>query len=107
MPMKREGSGAYLVKPPLDGTDADGKIKQYHPSRNLVRPQPEKKKYHRWTVRKLIEEGPKPTPGFYIVPDSVVSGVNPYTGMSYLHYEEERLKKRRNGTDECEKCHAQ
>lgn len=84
---------AYLVKPPLDGTDPDGKTKQYHPSRNLVRPQPERKKYHRWTVRKLIEEGPKPTPGFYIVPDSVISGVNPYTGMSYLHYEEERLKR--------------
>lgn len=81
----------YLVKPPLDGTDPDGKMGRYHPSRNLVRPKPERKEYRRRTLRKLLGEGPKPTPGFYIVPDSVVSGVNPYTGMSYLHYEEVRL----------------
>lgn len=81
----------YLVKPPLDGTDPDGKMGRYHPSRNLVRPKPERKEYRRRTLRKLLGEGPKPTPGFYIVPDSVVSGVNPYTGMSYLHYEVVRL----------------
>ena len=73
----------YLVKPPIDGTDPEGKAARYHPSRNLVRPQRERKEYTHWTVRRLIHEGPTPTPGFYIVPDSIVTGVNPYTGMSY------------------------
>ncbi len=88
----------YLVKPPLDGEGEGGKIGRYHPSRNLVRPKPERKEYRRRTLRKLIAEGPKPTPGYYVVPDSVVSGVNPYTGMSYLHYEEVRLARGRGGT---------
>ncbi len=85
----------YLVKPPIDGTDPEGEAARYHPSRNLVRPQRERKEYTHWTVRKLIFEGPTPTPGFYIVPDSIVTGVNPYTGMSYLHYEEVRIEKGR------------
>ncbi len=88
----------YLVKPPLDGEGEGGKTGRYHPSRNLVRPKPERKEYRRRTLRKLIAEGPKPTPGYYVVPDSVVSGVNPYTGMSYLHYEEVRLARGRGGT---------
>lgn len=89
----------YLVKPPIDGTDPEGKVARYHPSRNLVRPQPERKEYTHWTVRRLILEGPQPTPGFYIVPDSVVTGANPYTGMSYLHYEEVRIEKGRRQRD--------
>ncbi len=60
-------------------------------SRNLVRPEPERKKYTRRTMRKIIEEGPKPTPGYYIDKDSIIQGVNPYTGMSYLYYIEYRL----------------
>ncbi|MCI8483473.1 MAG: hypothetical protein HFH41_03925 [Lachnospiraceae bacterium] len=84
----------YIVKPPAEDGEPEKEVMAYSPSRNLVRPQPERELYFRRTVRKLIEEGPQPTPGFYIVKDSIVSGINPYTGMSYLHYEEERIGKR-------------
>lgn len=73
------------------------KFKSYSTSRNLIRPEPERSEYRRRTVRKLIEEGPKPTPGYYIDKNSIVSGVNRYTGMSYLHYTEVRIKEIRSG----------
>lgn len=62
----------------------------YSTSRNLIRPVPERKEYKRRTVRKLIEDGPIPTPGYYIDKNSITSGVNPYTGMSYYYYIEVR-----------------
>lgn len=65
---------------------------KYSTSRNLKRTEPERKTYERWTVRKLIEQGIKPTPGYYIDPESVHQGVNRYTGLSYLHYTECRIK---------------
>ncbi|MBU5331440.1 hypothetical protein KQI61_04460 [Anaerocolumna aminovalerica] len=61
-------------------------------SRNLIRPEPERTVYRRRTVRKLIENGPEPTPGYYIDKESIHYGVNPYTGMSYYHYAEYRIK---------------
>ncbi|BCK01437.1 rolling circle replication-associated protein [Anaerocolumna chitinilytica] len=64
----------------------------YSTSRNLIRPEPERTEYRRWTVRDLIENGPKPTPGYYIDKDSIHYGVNPYTGMSYYHYTEYRIE---------------
>lgn len=64
---------------------------KYSCSRNLIRPAPERKKYSRWTVKRLIEEGPKPTEGYYIEKDSIHAGINQYTGMSYLHYTEYRI----------------
>lgn len=64
----------------------------YSSSRNLIRPKPEKKIYRKWTVRKLIEEGVKPRRGYYVKPDTLICGINPYTGMSYLYYTEVRLK---------------
>lgn len=82
---------SYLVKPPLDEQE-DSFLKGYHPSRNLVKPMPKKKEYRRWTVKKLVKEGPKPQEGFYIDQDTLVTGENPYTGMSYLHYTEVRIK---------------
>ena len=42
--------------------------------------------------RKIIKNGPEPTPGYYIDPESVVCGVNKYTGLSYLRYTEIRIK---------------
>lgn len=63
---------------------------KYSSSRNLVRPEPETKEYTRRTVRKIIENGIEPTPGFYIDKDSVDIGINPFTGMSYIHYTELR-----------------
>lgn len=65
---------------------------KYSTSRNLERPLPETKEYTRRTVRKIIKNGIKPTPGFYIDEESVDIGTNPYTGMSYIHYTELRIK---------------
>lgn len=65
---------------------------KYSSSRNLIRPEPVRKEYSRKTVRKLITEGPKATKGYYIVKDSISQGINPYTGMSYFHYRERRLR---------------
>lgn len=60
-------------------------------STNLIRPEPEKKVYSHRTVRRMIQEGPKPTPGYYILQDSIKTGVNPFTGYSYLTYTEKRI----------------
>lgn len=64
---------------------------RYSTSRNLKRPVPEKKEYRRWTVRRLIEDGPKPKQGYYIDKNSIISGVNRFTGMSYYRYREIKL----------------
>lgn len=92
-----ERLGDYLVKPPpeeqednIKKTSGGKALIAYSSSRNLARPVPERKEYKRRTVRKLIEDGPKATPGYYIPKDKIVSGVNPYTGMSYLYYTEVR-----------------
>lgn len=64
---------------------------KYSSSRNLIRPEPERKMYSRKTMRDLIENGPKPTPGFYIDKSSIVCGVNLYTGHSYYRYTEVKI----------------
>ena len=64
---------------------------RYSTSRNLIRPIPERKIYRRWTLKRIIEEGPKPTPGYAIDKNSIHSGVNRFTGMSYLHYTEYKM----------------
>ena len=83
----------YIVKPPDLEVDPEGTTVAYSTSRNLIRPEPEIKPYWRRTVEKIIREGPKPTPGYAIDPNTIVSGVNPYTGMSYLRYEEIKLER--------------
>lgn len=70
------------------------KLLKVSTSRNLIRPEPEEKTYGHWTMRRMVEEGPEPTEGYYIDQDSIVSGVNPYTGMSYLQYAEYRIRGR-------------
>lgn len=90
----------YIVKPPPEEMEGQlalfppeerKQLTKYSCSRNLIRPKPERKHYSRWTVKRLIEEGPKPTPGYYIEKDSIVTGINRYTGMSYLRYTEIRI----------------
>lgn len=66
-------------------------FKAYSCSRNLIRPEPEVKECRRRTVRKLIENGPAATPGYYIDKNSIYCGTNPFTGMSYYRYTEYRL----------------
>lgn len=63
-------------------------------SRNLIRPKPVRKKYQRWTVRKIVEDGVKPSPGYFIDKDSVMIGVNPFNGWTYIKYTEIRIKTR-------------
>lgn len=65
---------------------------KYSTSRNLIRPEPERKVYSKWTMRKIIEDGPKATDGYFVDKNSIVHGINPYTGMSYYHYTEVRIK---------------
>lgn len=93
----------YLVKKPkeeitgqltLFGTEEERKIfSEYTCSKNLELPEKETHDYKHWTLRKLIENGPEPKPGYYIDRDSIRHGVNPYTGMSYYYYTEIRLER--------------
>lgn len=61
---------------------------RYSCSRNLVRPEPEVEIIKASTFRK----DPKPIKGYYIVKDSVVTGVNSYTGFLYQFYTMRRLE---------------
>lgn len=63
----------------------------YGCSRNLDRPEPIREKYTRRTVRLLVSDGPKPSPGYYIDPESICHGVNPWTGYTYYKYTEIRI----------------
>lgn len=100
----------YIVKEPeeLEGQlslfdEPDkGKLIRYSSSRNLVRPKPDRKIYSRRTVRKILEEGPKPAPGYYIDKNSIVIDTNPFTGYSYIHYTEIRIKPK-GGADSASK----
>ena len=101
-PLYEEGSfkelASYITKPvteeisgqlTLFGTEEESRIfTQYGCSRNLKVPQKEHHEYKRRTIRKLVENGPVPTPGYYIDRDSVRYGQNPYTGETYYYYTE-------------------
>lgn len=67
-------------------------LSKYGTSRNLTRPEPEVKTYKRRTVRELIENGPVARPGYFIDKDSIRIGINQYTGYSYIHYTEMKIK---------------
>lgn len=95
-----EGLTEYIAK--LNDEQVDNQLslfpakarkqfKAYQTSRNLVRPEPEVRVCKRRTMRKIVENGPEPAPGYYIDKDSIVCGVNPYTGMSYYRYTEYRI----------------
>lgn len=92
----------YIVKPLPDKEEYEQislfseeerkECSRYSCSKNLIVEEPEKKVYLRRTVEKIIKNGPTPTPGFYIDPESIACGVNEYTGLSYLRYTEIRIK---------------
>ncbi len=101
-----EGGGyeklaAYLVKQP-DGETREQlslfpeeerkELVKYSSSRNLARPQPERKRYRRRTLRKVLEEGPKASEGYWIDKNTVYAGTNRFTGYSYLRYTECRAR---------------
>lgn len=94
----------YIVKPPRDEEEerqlslfdlgGQKKLRTYSHSRNLIEPVPEKKTYSHRTVRRMIENGPKAAQGYYIDKNSIVTGVNPYTGYSYLYFTEIKIKRK-------------
>lgn len=97
---------AYIVKEPDEETEEQLSLfpvedrktfVKYSTSRNLVRPAPERKEFSRKTVRKMVTEGPEPTKGYYIVKNSIRMGINPFTGMSYIHYTERKIERINDG----------
>lgn len=75
------------------------KVYAVNSSRNLKRPEPVRKKYSHWTLRRIMQGNEiKATEGFYVDKGSIQTGINKFTGMSYLYYTEVRIKKR--GRDE-------
>lgn len=98
-----EALAAYIAKMPEEDTEEykqlclfeeneQKKLCRVHTSKNLIRPEPEVKEFYQRTMRKIIENGPEPTPGFYIDKDSIVCGVNRFTGLSYYQYTEYRIR---------------
>ena len=107
----------YIVKPPTDQQkkllktfDEDAKkLIRYSCSRNLTRPIPEKKEYTRRTMRDVFNHDLVPEKGFYIDKNSIRRGVNTFTGMGYLYYQEVKLKREQQAEPvriyECPICH--
>lgn len=89
MPKRKKGKNILEEIGPLDKTRY-----KYNRSRNLEVVKPEKKKYMRWTMRKVYRDLDelKATPGYYIDKDSIRRGTNPYTGLSYMYYSEHRIR---------------
>ena len=112
-----ENLADYIVKPPtqqqkklLATFDEDArKLIRYSCSRNLTRPVPETKEYSRRTMREVFNHDLIPEKGFYIDKNSIRRGINPFTGMSYLSYQEVKLKKEQHSEPvhlyECPLCH--
>lgn len=71
-------------------------LKRYHPSRNLIRKDPEEKVINKRSLidkqRNLIP--PKAPKGYYVDPDSIRMGKNPVTGYYYRHYTIVKLDRR-------------
>ena len=107
----------YIVKPPTDeqkkllkAFDEDAKkLIRYSCSRNLVRPVPETKKYSKRTMRQVFNHDLVPEKGFYIDKNSIKRGINAFTGMGYLYYQEIKLKREQRADPvkiyECPICH--
>lgn len=71
------------------------KLRAFGCSRNLIRPEDVKTvtRHSHWTLRALFDgDLPKASEGFAINKDSVYFGVNPFTGLSYVRYTEERIE---------------
>ncbi len=96
----------YIVKQPNDeiieqlslfDKEERRELIRYSSSRNLVRPEPERKEFRRRTMKKILDtvrrgDGPVPSPGYYIDRDTIHVGVNQFTGYTYLQYTEYKIK---------------
>ena len=89
-PLKEEMTGQLTL---FGGEEERRTFSQYGCSRNLKVPEKESHVYKRRTIRKLVENGPVPTKGYYIDRDSIRYGQNPYTGETYYYYTEIRLSR--------------
>lgn len=84
----------YITKP-LEEWEPE-EIRRYHPSRNLIRKDPEVDEIKR---RSLVDRDgtpriPKAPKGYYVDPESVETGINPITHYAYRHYTLIKIKKR-------------
>lgn len=80
---------------PLEEWEPD-EVKRYHPSRNLIRKDPEVDEIKR---RSLVDRDgkprmPKAPKGYYVDPESIEVGINPITHYAYRHYTLIKIKKR-------------
>ncbi len=80
-----EGDEAYHQLSLIEPAEQKGLI-SYSTSRNLVRPVPERKKYSHWTMKRVMRDGIQAAAGYVIDQESIRSGVNPFTGYSFLKY---------------------
>ena len=109
----------YITKPtPEQQIEAnaicDGdlsKLMNYSCSRNLTRPVPETKVVRSKTMHSIFNKDLHPAEGYYIDknPKTLKRGINPFTGMTYLYYQEIRLKPKERALPirlcECPICH--
>ena len=82
--MYAEGRFRDLAKYITKGQGNDQRLREsnYSTSRNLIRPVPEVRRYEKYkTWRKM--RIPK---NYYVDPDSIVEGINPWTGYPYRKY---------------------
>lgn len=84
----------YIVKPMEEWEPEE--IKRYHPSRNLIRKDPEEKIINKRNLADKSGKGiyPKAPKGYYVDKDSVRMGKNPVTGFFYRHYTLVKLDRR-------------
>ena len=83
----KTGDLAEYIATPLQEWEPE-EAKNFHPSRNLIRKEPEKETVRR---RSLINKQgrirePKPPKGYYIDENSIEKGINPVTGYAYRRY---------------------
>ena len=84
----------YMAKPEKEEEDKGEKEKlPYSRSRNMIIPEPEITR----AKAKEMREYPKPLPGYYIEPDSVTMGINPFTGQEYQYFTMCRIEKEKKG----------
>ena len=81
------GDLAEYIATPLQEWEPE-EAKDYHPSRNLIRKEPDRKEVRR---RSLIDKlgrirEPKAPKGYYVDPNSIEKGINPVTGYAYRRY---------------------
>lgn len=112
-----ESLADYIVKLPTDEQKRQlktfnedvKKLIRYSCSRNLKRPVPETKKFTRRTMRAIYNSDLVPQEGFYIDKNSIRRGINAFTGMSYLYYQEIKLQPEQRAEPvhlyECPLCH--